>query len=234
MKILGLDLESTGVSIKTVGVVEVGIVEYDTALRMVTKLMGFLVNPGDILWEPDIEKIHGITPAMTVEYGIPNEKALKQTLHWMQSVDYIAAHNGLTFDKIMLEEWASRFGFTVPALPWIDTMLDIDLPLKSSNRLSYMAADHGFVNPFPHRAAFDVLTMLRIMESYDFELMFERAKSPAIEVEALVSFQDKDLAKNRGYYWKGETKQWLKRMRLVQVSEEENRVPFKVKVISKI
>jgi DNA polymerase-3 subunit epsilon len=230
-KILGLDVETTSADIKTAGVVEVGIVEYDTVLRTVTKLMGFLVNPGEVLWEPEVEKIHGITPAMTVEYGIQNEKALKQTLHWMQSVDYIAAHNGLNFDKAMMEEWAYRLGYTVPNLPWLDTMLDIDLPPKSSSRLSYMAADHSFLNPFPHRACFDVLTMLKIMEHYDFDSMFERAKSPAIHLEALVFFQDKDLAKERGYFWKADTKQWLKRMRLSQVPVEEARVPFKVRVI---
>ena len=41
-----------------------------------------------------------------------------------------------------------------------------------------------------------------------------------------MSFQDKDLAKARGYYWDGPTKTWFKPMKLSQFEKEKEEAPF--------
>ena len=44
--------------------------------------------------------------------------------------------------------------------------------------LPYLAADHGFLNPFPHRALFDVMTMIQIAGMYDINEILKYADSP--------------------------------------------------------
>jgi hypothetical protein len=59
-------------------------------------------------------------------------------------------------------------------------------------------ADHGFVYP-AHRAVNDVLAMLQILDRYSIAEIIERANTPNVEVRAVVSFDDRLLAKERGY-----------------------------------
>ena len=72
-----------------------------------------------------------------------------------------------------------------------------------------MAADHGFLNPFPHRAVTDALTMLKLAGMYDWDETIKRSKSPIRTLIANVSFENKDLAKSAGFHWIAETKQWM-------------------------
>ena len=202
MLILGIDMETTGLNIPTIGVTEVGMVVWDTTLRAPIKLFGTLVDPGPkAIWEPGVEKINNLTPKVCSDYGMPDDKALRYVLSWYGSADVACAHNGTVFDRPLLDEWAARYGLdSQKSKIWIDTKTDIDVPERNSTRLVYMAADHGFLNPFPHRAMFDVMTMLKILDKADIGKVLELAASPSITVKALVSFDQKDLARNRGYH----------------------------------
>ena len=202
MKILGIDFESTGLNIQTIGVTEVGMVVWDTALRAPIKLFGTLVDPGPkAIWEPGVEKINNLTPEICSAQGMADDKALRYVLSWYGSADVACAHNGTVFDRPLLETWAARYGLDAqPGKIWIDTKVDLEIPERNSTRLTYMAADHSFLNPFPHRAMFDVMTMLKILDNYDIDKVMELAKSPTITVKAIVSFDQKDLARNRGYH----------------------------------
>src|SRR5208282_4762391 len=120
---------------------------------------------------------------------------------------------------------------------------DLEVPERNSTRLTYMAADHAFLNPFPHRAMFDVMTMLKILDNYDIGKVMELAKSPTVTVKAIVSFDQKDLARNRGYHAQYETnrdgsrgkfKHWsmsVKAIKLDQVREAAKAAGFDVEVI---
>src|SRR5690606_9794451 len=98
------------------------------------------------------------------------------------------------------------------AKPWIDTKCDIPQKGKSSS-LVYMAADHGFVNPFPHRALHDVFTMLKLAGHYDLDEALQLARSPYITLVAEVSFDDRDKAKSAGFHWDPKRKLWTQRVR---------------------
>lgn len=202
MLILGLDFETTGLQISTIGVTEVGLVVWDTDLHAPIKLFGTLVDPGpDAIWEPGVEKINGLTPEICKEYGMSEDKALRYVLSWYGSADVACAHNGNVFDRPLLETWAARHDLDAqPNKIWIDTKSDLETAPRNSTRLTYMAADHGFLNPFPHRAMFDVMTMLKILDKFDITQILEIAKSPTLRVKALVTFDQKDLAKNRGFH----------------------------------
>jgi DNA polymerase-3 subunit epsilon len=243
--ILGLDFETTGLNIPTIGVTEVGMVVWDTTLKAPIKLFGTIVDPGaSAIWEPGVSKINNLTPELCANYGMAEDKALRYVLSWYSSADVACAHNGTVFDRPVLDAWAAKHGLdSQPSKVWIDTKTDIEIPERNSTRLTYMAADHSFLNPFPHRAMFDVMTMLKILDRYDIDKVMELAKSPTITVKAIVSFDQKDLARNRGYHAQYETnadgtrgrfKYWsmsIKACKLDQERESAKQAGFQIEVI---
>jgi len=245
MQILGIDFETTGLNIPTIGVTEIGMVVWDTDLHAPIKLFGTLVDPGpSAVWEPGVEKVNNLTPALCDKHGMAEDKALKYVLSWYGSCDVACAHNGTVFDRPVLDAWAARHGLdSQPSKVWIDTKADLEIPERNSTRLTYMAADHAFLNPFPHRAMFDVMTMLKILDKYDIDQVMEMAKSPTVEVKAIVSFEQKDLARNRGYHAqystnadgsRGRFKHWsmsVKECKLDRVREEAKAAGFSVELI---
>ena len=235
----------------TVSITEVGMALWDTDLHAPIKLAGYLVDPGpDAIWEkvtPEMRalgllpaaEVSGITPELCAKYGVPDLTGLKQLLSWYRIADAVVAHNGHEFDYPLLERWAKKHGLELPDKLRIDTMCDIELPPKTIKKLIYMAADHGFLNPFPHRALFDVMTMMRIMNEYDLNEILETAKSPTLVVEALVTFAQKDLAKTRGFhaqYENGRFQMWslvVKERYLERERAAAQAAGFEIKVVSK-
>lgn len=240
MLILGIDMETTGLHVATIGVTEVGLVLWDTGLRAPVKVYGFLVDPGPVVWEEGVEKVNGLTPQVCALHGMEDERAFRMVLSWYDGADVACAHNGAAFDRLVLEAWAARLGRSEDfdrGKVWIDTMTDIETPERRSTRLTYMAADHGFLNPFPHRAALDVLTMLKVLDAHDLAAVMEMAKSPTVRVKALVTFDQKDLAKERGYhavYEDGRFRHWemsLKQIRLDAEREAARGAGFEIAVL---
>src|SRR5208282_1970744 len=241
MLILGKDYETTGLDPDVHSVTEVGMVLWDTDLRAPIKIMGFLVDPGpNAVWDPVVLQINpSITPELCAKYGYQSERALKQILSWYQPADVACAHNGTRFDRLFFNAWCQRHGYDPePNKLWIDTNTDIELPFpeKMSRKLSYMAADHSFLNPFPHRAVFDVMTMFRILDQYDLDRVLYLAKQPNVNLQALVSYDDKDLAKARGYRWQedpsnpGGKKIWMQTIKECFLEEEKTNAGFPVRI----
>lgn len=230
---------------------EVGLVLWDTDLHAPIRMIGLLVKPrNDVVWEADVlagKVKNGITPAICEKYGSDDERTCKQVLSWYGSADVMCAHNGNNFDKPLLDKWASRYGLaTQKEKLWIDTRADIERPPRDSHRLGYMAADHGIINPFPHRAMFDVMTMFTILMApdiskappkYDLNTIQEIAKSPLRIVKANVSFAEKELAKTRGYhpvYENGKFNRWeleVKECNLEKEREAARLSGFEIEVI---
>lgn len=207
MLILGIDMETTGLNIPTIGVTEVGMVVWDTALRAPIKLFGTLVDPGpDVIWEPSAIAVNNLTPELCSKHGAPDERVCRQVLSWYSSADVACAHNGNVFDRPILEKWAAKYGIDYqPGKIWIDTKADLDTKPGNATRLVYMAADHGFLNPFPHRAMFDVMTMFKILDRHDIDKVLEVSKSPTLIVKSLQAFEQNNLARNRGFHAQYET-----------------------------
>ena len=91
MKILGFDVESTGLDPKKDSITEMGLVLYDTDAKAPVRISGFLVKGGLITAE--IERITGITQAMLDTYGYPPDKASQRFRSMAKQADYLCAHN---------------------------------------------------------------------------------------------------------------------------------------------
>lgn len=238
MRVLGIDFESTGLDLNVDRIIEMGVCLWEVETKRP------LVTVGVFLYDevtyppvkPDAFKTHGISLEMLKEFGT----SPKQNLTWLEGFvrdhkpDVACGHNGGAFDKPLLQAELKRLGVTAPhlnALHWLDTRVDI--PVKGeSTKLKYMAADHGFVNPFAHRAVFDVMTMLQVLSNYDLAEVVKTSKIPMVMLTARMTFNDpsfkakKDLVKKNKYQWDSDKKVWFKNVREPEVVVEMQLVPF--------
>ena len=228
--ILGIDFETTGLDLVNDRATEVGLVLWDSSTKQPVQIAGFFIK-SDKEITPEITKLTGITKEMLDSFGSEEAVAFKAIERAINRADYVLAHNGNDFDKPLLENWAKRMNVALPDRLWLDSKTD--LPEEAYGRsasLKYMACDHGFVYD-AHRAVSDVLAMLRIFGQYDTDKIIEMAKLPTIHVQALVTFDTNKLAKDRGYHWKPETKQWVKPLKQPLVEKEEKEAPFKIRIL---
>lgn len=219
MLLLGLDFETTGLDASTDRVIEIGAVLWDTEDRTPVKFFSEMVRIDTELPE-EITKITGIKPTHLARFGLDFRNAWEQFLKIYDYADFVCAHNA-PFDKSFFDAECARFGCMPRQLLWIDTNCDVEYPdhIKHKN-LTYLSATHNFLNPFAHRAVFDVLTMLKVLDNYPFEDVLALAREPNVKLRAVVSFDQKDLAKGAGFYWDGKDKIWFKVLKQSKAEQE--------------
>lgn len=237
MRVLGLDFETTSLDPQTAHIIEIGAVLWDTEKKTPLKIFNELV------WDPDYPPIreeglahHGIGEDLLREMGKPPRISFARLdlIAAVHDPKFIVAHNGRAYDCPLLKanlKWCELEDEETPALlslPWIDTKEDLpfDYPV-SSRKLSHLAADHGFMNPFAHRAVFDVITMLRVMSYYPMEKILEYQKFKPIE--AVVSFNDREKAKEAGFSWNASLKKWWKKIHPDSLVEEQKKYAFPIR-----
>lgn len=214
MLLIGIDLETTSLNTKTCEIVEIGIALYDANINQIIETFGGLVLTGT-----DFEQnVSGITFDMTRKYGRTFDQYLSYiTRNSKNRKIMFAGHNALNFDKPIFDRYCTYAGFSYTHLTdilWIDSLIDVSYPSSvGSKALINLAAQHGFLNPFPHRAIFDVATMFKIIRHYDLDEIIARASTPVSWYRALVSIEKKDLAKELYYRWDGTNKFWVKQFR---------------------
>ena len=207
MKILGIDTETTGLTPSDNRIIEIGAVLWDwntgTPLRMLSQ---FVIPEMPI--PEEITKLTGITEEMIEQYGVLEEDVLRELSGLICDADYLMAHKA-EFDMGFIDQAFTRRGMTAPGKICLCSLEDIKYPPEIKTRnLRHLAAEYGFLNPFAHRAIFDVLTMLKLAEQFNLEDIIARSQEPTVYVQAIVSFDEKELAKERGYHWCGAKKMW--------------------------
>lgn len=247
--VLGLDLEGinenlieNGVNLKVDRVTEIGAVLWDVQRQQPVKILSELIDEADHLpIDPDTEELTGIDDTMLLQWGAKGEQIkaiLQQLIDLCEKAEAIVAHNGGNYDRPMIEAMAARYGLIFPQKTWIDTGRDIEYPRKISMRsMAMLEHAHGFINPFPHRAVTDVLSMLKIFSCYDYERTLALAKSPVVtivatlkapnwkDVEAVAEFNriKNKVAKAR-FRWNPSDKTWTKDIHKILL--EENKIDF--------
>ena len=127
------------------------------------------------------------------------------------SADVVIAHRA-EFDRQFVPE-SLRDG-----KPWACSKTEIEWPLaKNGEHLVHLALAHGVGVVSAHRALTDVDTLSRLLTrvaelGHSLQALVERAMRPKIKVQALVSYDDRELAKAAGFQWDGATKRWTRTM----------------------
>ena len=219
MLVAGFDLETTGLNLESDSIIESAVVLWDTERKCPMKIYSEMVFGRHIPpLEPIITELTGITNKDLESFGRPAFEVLDKSRKLLEEADYIIAHNGNIFDRPMFANNCERHSVKPVDRPWIDTVCDVQFPVSMNTRkLKHLAAEHGFVNPFAHRALFDVLTMLRVAQDYDWEKIIAYAKAPNLIVKAETSFQQKELAKKQNFMWNNEKKIWFKNIKDFQL-----------------
>lgn len=229
--VIGLDLESTGRDTKEDRIIEVAAVVYNTEEKAPLEIFSSLIRLSE-LPPSDYTSPTGIKGAWLLKYGISFPDCMGEVQRMIAKADPVAlvAFNGNSFDRPLLKAELKRHNIIAHAVDELH-LIDprFDLPLKyqpKSTALTYMAADHGFINYFPHRALFDVMTMLKILDHYNFEEVLALSRVPWVTLKACVGYDDRQLAKDLGYSWEKimETtypKTWVKRIRETEMEKEE-------------
>lgn len=241
MLLLGIDLESGDnfqVPPKDQFITELGMVLWDTDTRQPVEFFNRILKHPSKTVVDEAADYTGITPQIIERFGVtPGPAVIAEILVMLSKADYIVAHNGIQFDKVVLGEFLASHGKKLPEKVWIDTMIDVPYPRHCKQRnLTYLAGYHRLVNPFAHRAVTDVLIMLTILDMYDIDVVIESAKSPLIVVQAMVSFNDKDDAKKEKFSWERAgnntyPKAWVKMMKESEYRANAELWPFMSKIL---
>lgn len=233
MRIVGIDFETTGLDPTTDQVTEIGAVLFDWERKIPLQMLSCFVRTAKPLDE-EIVRITGITDEMLAEFGREESGAFTALDHLIDRADYAMAHNGGEFDLPFYKQACARLRRTPQEKLWLDSKTDIRFPDSITTRnLGYLAAEHGFLNPFRHRAVFDVLTMLNVASNYDLQLIVARAMEPTVYVRAMVTFDQKDKAKDRGYYWYQAGKIWWRSFKHSDYLAEKDTCGFPTMLLDK-
>lgn len=209
MILIGVDTETTGLSPQDDRITEIGAVAWDVIEAAPVGFFHRFIKQDKPVPE-EIVELTGITDRILDLYGVPEDEALADFVKFLGTSDYLVAQNA-PFDKGMLDAAFLRNHRFIPEIIWVDTAKDVPYPARMKNRnLVGLAAEHGFLNPFPHRAVTDVLTMMTILSKYDTAQVLANAVEPKILLWAKVTFHEKDRAKSCGFYYNSQRKMWFK------------------------
>ena len=233
MLLCGIDFETTGLVPATDRIIEAGAVLWDTEANLPIQMLSEFIDP-QVEVSAEITAITGITGAMVERYGERESTVIYRIIAMLQMADYGMAHNGTTFDKLFFDAACKRSAIVAPERIWLDTKIDIKFPENITTRnLRHLAAEHSFLNPFCHRAVFDVMTMLKVASYYDLNAIIERAKEPTLYVQALVTFDEKEKAKERGYCWYAPQKLWWREFKESDYLAERDTCGFVTRLLER-
>lgn len=211
-----VDLETTGLNPLEDEIIEIGILEFSVNQSIkptLARCYGALQQPSKPL-TPIIQKITGLT----------DEALVNQKIDWplvrqyLEQASIVIAHNA-AFDRSFLERQPELSSLD---LHWGCSQKHIDWHKHGfkSRALNYLACDHGFLNPFAHRAMFDCATTFRLITPYLGELI-NRSYEREFELLAhQAPFDKKDVLREQGYRWNQGSRVWGKKVFESQLPEE--------------
>lgn len=208
MIVLGVDLETTGLDVGQCEIIEIGAVLWDWRRHRPVKIFSELIHC-EVPIPTEISALTGIDAQDVELWGVPLLDGLVAVHDLAQQAQFLVGHNGLQFDRLFFERAWIQHPSTRVHLEWIDTTCDLPLAKSIQTRkLSYLAAEMGFLNPFAHRSLFDVLTMLKVLSRFEPDEVLRMQSSPLKRIVAQVSYEDRELAKGQGFRWDPKQKHW--------------------------
>ncbi len=202
-----LDFETTGIDPNEDSIIEIGLLEFalpdDGREPQILNMYGALEDPGKPL-SPEIQKLTGLNDELLRGHRIGWDFVRGIT----ERAAIIIAHNA-DFDRGFAERRPELAGLSSH---WACSMKHIDWEGKGfrTRALNYLAADHGFVNAFAHRALFDCATTFRLIAPYLPELI-QRSYLREVRIAAVAApFEVKDKLRSNRYRWDNQKRVWFK------------------------
>ena len=221
--VLILDTQTTGLTPLLGKCIEIGAILFDVPSRAVISQLSFLVP----CTEPNpVQHINNIPSQLTTLQPSLLRPSLELFKNYVDLADLVVAHN-VDFDR----QW---FGIDpLPQInkPWLCTMSDFSWPgTKTRPSVTAVALAHGIPVWAAHRALTDCIYLAQIFERCpDLQASIENAASPRTLYQALVSFDDRQLAKDAGFAWNTDgLKRWTRKL----TKPEAEALPFKTKPVA--
>ena len=219
-----LDVKTTGLNPETDAVVEVAAILYDTGhraiLQQASTLLPVAANP--------VEAVNGISMDMvnaSNDAWDSQDSITDAIVEMMEDSAYLVAFNS-DFDQSFIETMGDT-AWQVET-PWADAAA-ITYPRQSTKRdLVNIALANGVPIVNAHRALDDCRILCELLGKVpDLDAQLARAARPKATVIALVSYDERHLAKDAGFVWDAIVpRAWAKRMPL----EDAEALPFPVTV----
>lgn len=215
MKLLLIDTETN--TKEDAEVIEIACVFFETTTKTLLQSLSTLIP-----FEKDNEflAINRITKEMA-SYNVGHIAILDTIKELMLKADYCVSYN-IEFDQPLVEdllgincEWLCamkdfKFSHYKPYPSLIDLALSYNIPILNT-----------------HRALGDCLILARLFRSVnDFDKKIEEAiarkESPREIITADIAFEDREIAKENGFYFDQDTKSWVKELATIDLGEIES------------
>ncbi len=213
-----VDVETTGIDPENDKIIEIGVLEFavdqDFNATIVSMYAG-LEDPKEPL-KPEIVKLTQLTDASlkgkSIEWDFVRQ--------YFDRASIVVAHNA-PFDRAFLMK---RKELCDVEVHWACSIKHVDWAEKGfrSRALNYLAADHGFVNPFAHRALFDCASTFRLVAPHLKELMNKSYQREFRILATGAPFDAKDKLKERAYMWDPVSRVWYKNILESSLSGERD------------
>lgn len=227
LKLLIIDTETSGLDLATNKVIELGAilysVEHQTSLHQISTLLQAPNNP--------VEPINRIPPQALP--GVSNSlqaKSLEIFWEMAQEASYAVAHNTEFDSQWFNDHHLPKLNNSKGFLRWLCTMDDFKWPLQTKPRESLvnLALHHGIGVSTAHRALSDCLLIAALFDRMEnLTEMITYALRPKKQFKAVVSYEDRQLAKDAGFKWEADKKIWSRKM----ADEDTLELPFTVSCI---
>lgn len=223
-----LDVETTGLDPLENRIIEIAVILYDLLLAAPITSFSAIVSKEENL----AVHINGISAELAQEMT-DIELSKKMISHLLDRSDAIVTH-GVEFDKnFVLRD--TNFNINLSDKPWVCSLEHIKWPRKTDRRsLMAIAVGHDVAIVAAHRAMTDCDILARLFTRANdmginlVELM-KNAMRPRVLVQALVDYEDRQLAKDAHFNWDNNSKKWLK-----EIPEEDiESLPFQCRILQK-
>ena len=217
--VLIIDTETTGIDPATSTVIELGAVLYSVKHQTTIAQFSSLYHAPDNPCE-HINRIPASAVRESVNQFESSDSSQSLLGNFADSADAYVAHNA-KFDQSFLG-WNDK--------PWLCTCFDFNWSKanRQSGSLVNLALEYGIGVSSAHRALTDCQLIAALFDRCEnLQEMIALASRPKAVFVAMVSYDDRQLAKDAGFKWNGQTRTWTRQM----VIEEASELEFPVKQI---